>query len=143
MQSGHAEDTASPVREEFAESAVSFPCRINLDIIPQALSADVCVGSQGLLFTHQGLKTRGNDMRPKLRLTNDNKPNEQPDQSSNPAPISFQKAKQEQSLGFPFFSTEHRMDDVLRSLDNLSTTLEDLRKEIDTLDDDNTPTPAA
>lgn len=143
MQSGHAEDAASPVREEFAESAVSFRCRININIIPQARPADVFVGSQGLLFTHRGLKTRGTDMRPKLRLTNDNQPDKQPEQSANPAPISFQKASQEQALGFPFFSTEHRMDDVLRSLDNLSTTLDDLRKEIDSLDDDNTPTPAA
>jgi len=86
-------------------------------------------------------------MRPKLRLTNNDQNNNQNKSQINqpqaPAPISFQKAKDDQALGFPFFGSEQRVDDVLRSLDNLSTTLDDLRKEIDALDDDNSPTTAA
>ena len=60
-----------------------------------------------------------------------------------PAPLSFAEAHQAKQLGFPFCRPDVLCDEVLRSLDALSTTLEDLRNEIDELEHDGGPSSAA
>lgn len=60
-----------------------------------------------------------------------------------PAPLSFAEAHQARQMGFPFCQPDQLCDEVLRSLDALSTTLEDLRREIDDLDNDDGPHSAA
>lgn len=60
-----------------------------------------------------------------------------------PAPFSFAEAHRSHQMGFPFCQTDHLCDEVLRTVDTLSTTLEDLRSEMDEFDDDDGPPSAA
>jgi len=83
-------------------------------------------------------------MKQRLRLVTNQESKNTEDQAA-PAPISFRDAQQRAETHFPFRGSDGLVDDVLQSLDELSLTLDDLRREIDSLDDDDEdrPTPAA
>jgi len=82
-------------------------------------------------------------MRHQLRLTNQENLESSGQDAFGPEPIPFDEARRNAGLLFPFHQCGDLTDDVLRSLDELSTSLDDLRREIDSLDDDQGPTPAA
>lgn len=82
-------------------------------------------------------------MRHRLRLTNQENLESSPQDAFGPKPIPFDEARRNAGLLFPFRQSHDVADDVLRSLDELSTSLDDLRHEIDSLDDEQGPTPAA
>jgi len=82
-------------------------------------------------------------MRHRLRLTNQENLESTAQDAFVPEPILFDEARRNAGFLFPFRQSDDFADDVLRSLDELSTSLDDLRREIDSLDDDAGPTPAA
>jgi len=87
-------------------------------------------------------------MKHRLRLSGTAGRNEDADRgdhvpASGPAPLPFHDAAGRSENLFPSRRSDELVDDVLRSLDQLSITLDDLRREIDLLDEDHRPDPAA